>query len=43
MPARVDEINEWKDTWKRLVEGVQGRVEVERKVDAHEELPDEVK
>ena len=29
--------------WKRLVEGVQGHVEVERKVDAHEELPDEAK
>ena len=41
MPVLMGGAVEWEDKWERLVEGLQGRVEVERKMDAHEELPDE--
>ena len=41
MPVLMGGAVECEEKWERLVEGLQGRVEVERKMDAHEELPDE--
>ena len=41
MLVLIGEVVEWRDKRKRLGEGVQDHVEVERKVDAREELPDE--
>ena len=41
MAVSEDGVGEWKGTMKRPVEEVKGHVEVEWKVDALEELPDE--
>ena len=43
MPVLMGEVVEWGDKRRCLVEGVQDHDEVERKVDALEELPDEAK
>ena len=42
LPVLMDEVGELEGRWERPIGVVQGRVEVEWKVDALEELPDEV-